>query len=629
MPHNNEFSEQTFQNVINIIGQRLLENKRVRRKLPGGRVHIDRRLPFLCVFRQSPHLYKDGTERLVVGEASYVIVDGDTIWHDKTVQLCKQIIEKQQECFRTFLIVEVWPSQDNQENCGSPCFTIQTSDDEYSPLRSTLLCMKRELQKIHIMKKACDAHISYTSSSVPPGLCNLFSEDDLKKYNCHVIGLEVPTLYFDHKNHQIYPIELQKMRRGISRVFKKTFFEFIRSQTANVPPHYLELGRKAMVKAVWDTDNRFALIEQLYDYLLLSTPLNVASERKKYFDLGYKIEPTFYYRPLPIDPMLLKRLLYNIPIERIEDPMLENLFREKQAELDNNLSMIMNRGTDKYLYGSINTYGAIDTPLLRLAQNIFKKYVCKNNQNSKNSVDAKTIKRYVEKRMLQYHKAGHDLSAKCYIRNDVSGIIVVKGDIYIGSDLTILEDRVDALIAHEIDTHVLTHYNATLQPLQMLVSGFPGYEELQEGLGIIAEYCVGGLNSHRLRMLAGRVIAAHEVMNGKSFNYIFKLLTDTYGFHRKNAFDMTMRVCRSGGLTKDCIYLRGLMKILDYFKDNGDIETLFIGKIGFPNIPLIKELLYREIICKPPVIPLYLHSEKTHERMTCLKNGVPIDKLIQ
>ncbi len=57
--------------------ERLEENKRVRRNLPvWGRVHIDRQLPFLCVYRRPVRGDDAGTERLVTSEAAYLIASG-------------------------------------------------------------------------------------------------------------------------------------------------------------------------------------------------------------------------------------------------------------------------------------------------------------------------------------------------------------------------------------------------------------------------------------------------------------------------------------------------------------------------------------------------------------------------
>ena len=63
--------------LVDSVCQRLARNQRVRRTLPNkGRLHIDRQLPFLCVYRQPPNYDDAGTERLVKGEASYLVAPG-------------------------------------------------------------------------------------------------------------------------------------------------------------------------------------------------------------------------------------------------------------------------------------------------------------------------------------------------------------------------------------------------------------------------------------------------------------------------------------------------------------------------------------------------------------------------
>ena len=117
--------------------------------------------------------------------------------------------------------------------------------------------------------------------------------------------------------------------------------------------------------------------------------------------------------------------------------------------------------------------------------------------------------------------------------------------------------RVDALLQHEIGTHVVTHVNGSHQPLRLLGAGLAGYDETQEGMAVFAEYLVGGLTARRLRQLAARVVAVHQMVEGGRSSTCTRDLVDS-GVPPVEAFTITMRVFRSGGLTKDAVYLRGL-----------------------------------------------------------------------
>ena len=94
--------------LINEIQERLLQGKQVRRALPlDGRLHIDRTLPFLVVYRR-PHNYSDkGTDRLVKGEASYLIISDDPRLKSSLSKLIRAIVRTlSQEC-KAFLIIEI------------------------------------------------------------------------------------------------------------------------------------------------------------------------------------------------------------------------------------------------------------------------------------------------------------------------------------------------------------------------------------------------------------------------------------------------------------------------------------------------------------------------------------------
>ena len=65
--------------VLDGILDQLKAGRPVRRRLPGGGlVHIDRPLPFLCVYRQPQAAADAGTDRLLRGGAAYMIVTGSS-----------------------------------------------------------------------------------------------------------------------------------------------------------------------------------------------------------------------------------------------------------------------------------------------------------------------------------------------------------------------------------------------------------------------------------------------------------------------------------------------------------------------------------------------------------------------
>jgi uncharacterized protein (TIGR02421 family) len=187
---------------------------------------------------------------------------------------------------------------------------------------------------------------------------------------------------------------------------------------------------------------------------------------------------------------------------------------------------------------------------------------------------------------------------------------------------------VEALIQHEIGTHVLTYYNGRAQRLRHMSIGLASYDALQEGLAVLSEYLVGGLSRPRLRLLAARVVAARLVVEGASFIDTFRVLTETHGLAHRTAFVVTVRTHRGGGLTKDAVYLRGLKQLVDHLGRGGEVEELFIGKISLVHIPIVRELRWRGVLVEPPLLPRWMKLPDSLERLAQLRRGVSVIKLI-
>ncbi len=107
----------------------------------------------------------------------------------------------------------------------------------------------------------------------------------------------------------------------------------------------------------------------------------------------------------------------------------------------------------------------------------------------------------------------------------------------------------------------------------------------------------------RLRLLAGRVAAAKCLIDGASFVDTFRELQRGWGYLSRTAFTITVRTHRSGGLTKDAFYLRGVQQILDHVGTGWAIEPLLIGKVAAEHISIEHELMWRGVLVEPPLVP--------------------------
>ncbi len=612
---------------------RLSENERIRRRLPiWGRVHIERQLPFLCVYRRPVGRSDEGTGLLVRGEASHLVASGEQRLRRGLSALVRAIASTLKQTFGGFLIVEIWASAEEDGGPGNgavPQPRFQIVAPRAAELSSTVDIFESALRRVRLRQFTPEVRTVRSGPVAPPGLQRLIGARDLAELGIAYIGLEVRPVYRSAKG-QVYDAVLQSLHREMARALKRVVFEFTRTNTSHRPPHYLALGRRVMVKAVWEVDRQLAEVSNGFDFLLGVTPVNSRRAWLAFERTRFEKEPAFAYRPLPIAPSLLKRMLFAIPIERVEDPAVGQLFREKQDELDRQLTALTDRSTPRFLYGSLQLFGAVEDKHMQLAEEVVNTIPPHAREDSgRATVDAFRFAKRAEEEIEFFRRSYPEISARVELRDDISGLMVSRGNLLVPREIKIPISRVEALIQHEVGTHVLTYYNGRAQPFRQLYSGLAGYEELQEGLAVLSEHLVGGFSRPRLRLLAARVIAVRRLMEGASFVETFRELDRKYGFSHYTAYTVTMRVYRAGGLTKDAAYFKGLLRLLDYLRQGGELETLFIGKIGANHVPIVKELLWRQVLRTPPLKPRYMADPETATKLARLRNSLSVFDLIQ
>lgn len=610
--------------LITTIGEALARNELVRRDLPdGSRLHIDRQLPFLCVYRRPLQREDAGTERLLLGEAAYLLATSRERHYSELVHLVKEISQRQSEYYGAFLLFEIW-SAESKEDKKLPLFHIHAARNG-TPQR-TLEELESELLTISIKGQSTQVELSYHDSIHPPGLKPLLADGN---QNFITIGLELNAIYRDAESGELFPFELRELHHALARVLKRTFYTFTHSHTTQRPAHFHELGRHAMTQIVDEVDERLAAISQRFDLLLHVTPVNASQAWERFRRAEFSHPPEFIYRPRTINPALMKRELFSIPIEQIEDPTLAHIYEEKQNELDRQITLVADRNTPRFLYGSRQLFGDIEQELLTLSEDILQQISPHlPDDHDSDFLEVDEFAEIAHDEIEHYRNQDSNFTARVEVRDDITGILVSKGNFLIGRDARVSRLRVEATLAHEIGTHALTYFNGQQQPLREFYTGMAGYEPLQEGLAVLAEYLVGGLSRPRLRLLAGRVIAVQSIYQGAGFIETFCVLHEQYGFSQATAFNIAMRVYRGGGYTKDVVYLRGLMNLLSYLAQDGDLEMLLLGKVSHEQLALVEELQWRKVLTPAVLRPRYLDKPETQQKLARLRKGVSVLELI-
>lgn len=601
--------------------------KSVRRDLEnGGRLHIDRALPFLCVY-VSDGRDADAALDVTSANASYLIAPN----LDFAVPVVEAIGSAMTERFSAFVVLDVGELAQDR---------LLSDDAPYLPPFEITLSATDQPETHAALNGFASAVESVEAKFRSPRLDRLRVVDDpharlaarLTGFPC--VTIRFAPIYRVPGSDKTYPDLRERVVANIFDAGLQAVAAFLKEiGILNLPTHRA-LGRRAFVDAVERADRNIDDIAATFDFLLAVTPINADAAWQDFKANGFQRPPRFFYRPLTVQVDVEKKKLFSIDFDRFEDPVLFNLYREKQQELDLQLSMLLARETPRFVEFSRALYGRVEPSLLHAAKDILTKTVgprgeITGDRGHGGSVDCNVIVQAARAMIEMYRRQYSAFDATVELRDDLpAGLMVSGARLLISRSTNITRRRLTALLSHEIGVHLLTYFNGSAQGLRLFRTGLAGYEGVQEGLAVFAEYLVGGMTTGRLRLIAARVVACAAMLEGASFQEIFHALVREYGFSEIGAFNLTLRLYRGGGLAKDAIYLRGLLDVLEHLGNGGALDPFWMGKIAASHFGVMQELNSRGLLRAPEIMPAFLSHPQAQKRLEKARSGLlPVEMI--
>lgn len=588
----------------------------VRVSADWGRLHLDRPLPCLGVCQVSQRV-TSSDRTLIEGWPAYLVysqLEGttedvssspDAALGTRALAVLQHVARERIRRFGAFLVVEL---NLLEHPAGGATIRVRSRaphPDVLGALASGLEPITRlgDVPALQVRQRVDPAALLSPPASTPG----------------YWLTIDLDPLHFDPETGRAYPMVGRALEIVLDEAIRECWFQFLRHHTSVHVRSAAAVGRRHLLAPEWSTDRALTRINESYDFLLNITPTNSVAAWHEFEASGFERAPRLRYRPVDVDPEELRRALFQIPIHHAEDPTLAQLFRAEQEGIDQKLRMLEQRDTPRFIFDSLHLYGMVEDELLQHALNVLQTVECAPAGSPEPTLDADEFARVAEARLQLYKEELPAVTSRVEVRDDVASVMVAQGNLLVPESTRCPLSRVEGLLAHELGTHVVTYFNGRAQRLKLFASGLSGADELQEGLAVLAEALLGALTPARLRLLAGRVLAVHRLTQGATFVDVFRELTQQYGFKKRKAFGIALRVFRGGGFTKDAIYLRGLQTLLDYLARGEPLEMLFVGKFAFNHIPLVRQLLEREILQPPALTPHHLRLQEAQDRLRDLK----------
>jgi alpha-L-glutamate ligase-like protein/uncharacterized protein (TIGR02421 family) len=346
-----------------------------------------------------------------------------------------------------------------------------------------------------------------------------------------------------------------------------------------------------------ETDQKLIKIDEKLKLLYHLRPVNLQHEHDKFFQ-NFKTNPQFEYPELKFDLFALRREIDQI---HTDDTPVGLLFEKKRREIINKIALLDYRGfPEEFTSASIDLYDKPDNDTVKEVLEYLDETSISYSQQ-KGTITAEEAKKSLDKVFVDYGLDNWSVKIK---EDMVSDAIAGKNNrLFIRKGALFTESRIENLIIHEIETHILTAENGKSQNFELFKRGLANYLETQEGLAIYNILTQKHEEAKNLYLSVSLVYAVDLAMR-HSFVEIFEKMLDVK-IPPERAWRNALKVKRGledtsepGGFTKDFLYYKGYKEVKNFAENAGNIKDLYRGKFNLKDldtvlaIPDIKEPKY-------------------------------------
>ncbi len=519
--------------------------------------------------------------------------------HQQFYRILDALLEQLEKQFKAALVFDVHSYNHLRVEGESPTFNLGTEQLDLDRWSVALEKTKKRLQQIELP----NLPVTVATNHVFYGRGYLTAHVNSRYQNTLAVPLEIKKVYIDELSGNPYPIILNSLSQQFKDCLTDVSAFFARRYTSKKRSKSSDMLAEKMEPAILNVDNRLYHVAKGLDTLQYINPINLQSEKKRFFKERGNYEPEFRYKPLQLDPYLFREQLYRLPVDSIRDPGIQALYRDVIDNLSGKIDMLVSIGRSEFLYTSLKYYGEPSDADEKNANYLLH---CSDFERASTTLlDQQALIERFSSAASDWNmpckiEVSNRLVASAMVSNSRKAVMLAKG-------ISLPEKEAEALINHELGVHMATSLNAASQRLKVFTLGLPGNTLAQEGLAILNEYQSGNMTLQRLKGLALRVMAVKQMLKGGSFRHTFSYLLEEHGMGADDAFKLSVRVHRGGGFTKDYLYLNGVSQALNLY-EHEDISNLYVGKTGFSHLPIINEMVARQLVSPPMHSPAWLKA---------------------
>ena len=525
--------------------------------------------------------------------------------HENYYKVTHALIEKLESMFGASLVYDVHSYNHKRWGRDVPVFNIGTENINNKKYAKYINNWKEELESIELN----GIHVKAEINDVFFGRgYNLeYITENFK--NTLVLATEISKVYCDEETGEIYPQVIKNIQARFKQAILNNANLYVNDLTNWKHNEKNMLLDNSITQNIQKIDNQLYRLLKNFEMLTYVNPINVKSEKLRFFKSKFTVNPNFKYKPIKINAYELTKKLHSIDTTKIEDITIRHLYESVVMGCIDKINLLSSIGTDKFLYNSLRYFGRPNKIDIRNAE-----YVLLLPEIKEENIK---VQRFgVDKAKQIFEESFEDYGFKGKIRVDkkaLSTVMVVNSTktVVLKGGASFSQNELQYLAEHEIGVHMVTTMNAANNKLKIFSIGLPLNTRTGEGMAVLAEYLSGNFTMNRLRELALRVIAVDLMCNGADFKECFNTLVQDYKVETDRAYNLVTRVYRGGGFTKDYLYLNGFSKLFKFWQEGNDLTPLLVGKTSISFYNTIVEMIDRNLIEKPEYITKSFEKPRT------------------
>jgi len=334
---------------------------------------------------------------------------------------------------------------------------------------------------------------------------------------------------------------------------------------------------------------------------LVFTPINLNSEKKKFFDSD-TYEPQFQYRIVKNKNREIFRELSSVKEISDVDPRISNFYIELIDSKREASDLMHSVGNNEAVTDiSVARYGKPSAKLFRNSARILRgKYGRYNLAKEDNEKDPEMLgyDRIVSVFDVVFKELGLEgwsVNKSLNIAKNGVKVGVKRKEVLVDGNISKSKFQLRKTLIHEVGTHALRSYYGLKSGFEAISKpNLASYLDIEEGLASWNENNMGLLPEKSLRNKAGLTWAIY-IGEELSFRQLYNVLLGN--FSKLGAFDIAYRVKRGlsdtsypGIYAKDVVYFRGFRKVIKKLEEDPNLyQKLYSGKISFKQCEWVEE----------------------------------------